>query len=440
MSPNLDQSILYRCYMDDVVTRSNGSTANSHSELGNYPGYRMFRVTTSERTPNFRRLKASQVPWHPYTYNYWNYSAPVSTYIHKAEQGTDVHISTYQCTACYLGVSDGSFPSSFEADDPTQRAISELAKAASNQKASTPVALAEAAKTASSVAKTATKLAKAIMALRSGRFGDFTGALGITASASQRARFKRRYPTRNASGDTVYRSYSSAFKRKTYETRMRDFMASTWLEYSYGWKPLLKDVYDHAEALATVLSTSSGVMRRAHGSAKTDHATKLVEDDGFKLKTTTAMSRKKVKFVVEYRIPDGAVSPAVAFGLTNPYVVPWELLPFSFVVDWFIPIGQALEALTSFDGLVFHRGSKSFVHEFERHVSFAPNGKRTLSGGVYYTVLSASPKFDEVRYYKTRSLLTSFPSYGMPRFKDPRSFAHAASAVALLQSVFLGKR
>lgn len=32
-------------------------------------------------------------------------------------------------------------------------------------------------------------------------------------------------------------------------------------------------------------------------------------------------------------------------GLTNPLSVAWELIPFSFVVDWFLPIGKYLDAL-----------------------------------------------------------------------------------------------
>jgi hypothetical protein len=41
---------------------------------------------------------------------------------------------------------------------------------------------------------------------------------------------------------------------------------------------------------------------------------------------------------------------------------------------------------------------------------------------------------------KTRDLLSGFPHQELPRFKDPTSFAHATSALALLQSVFGGSR
>jgi hypothetical protein len=33
-------------------------------------------------------------------------------------------------------------------------------------------------------------------------------------------------------------------------------------------------------------------------------------------------------------------------GLINPAVVAWELVPFSFLVDWFIPVGKFLDSWT----------------------------------------------------------------------------------------------
>lgn len=44
---------------------------------------------------------------------------------------------------------------------------------------------------------------------------------------------------------------------------------------------------------------------------------------------------------------------ATTLGLTNPAAIAWELVPFSFVVDWFIPIGNFLNSWTDFLGLRF---------------------------------------------------------------------------------------
>lgn len=42
-------------------------------------------------------------------------------------------------------------------------------------------------------------------------------------------------------------------------------------------------------------------------------------------------------------------------GLLNPALLWWELLPYSFVVDWFLPVGDVLTSLTAgigMDGVV----------------------------------------------------------------------------------------
>ena len=38
-------------------------------------------------------------------------------------------------------------------------------------------------------------------------------------------------------------------------------------------------------------------------------------------------------------------------GLVNPASVAWELIPFSFLVDWFLPVGKFLESYTDTVGM-----------------------------------------------------------------------------------------
>ncbi len=38
-----------------------------------------------------------------------------------------------------------------------------------------------------------------------------------------------------------------------------------------------------------------------------------------------------------------ALATQRSLGLTDPYSVAWDLLPFSFIADWFIPIGTYLD-------------------------------------------------------------------------------------------------
>jgi hypothetical protein len=51
-------------------------------------------------------------------------------------------------------------------------------------------------------------------------------------------------------------------------------------------------------------------------------------------------------------------------GLLNPLSLIYELTPWSFVVDWFVPIGPVLNALTAPAGLIFVSGTKSVKSSF----------------------------------------------------------------------------
>lgn len=48
---------------------------------------------------------------------------------------------------------------------------------------------------------------------------------------------------------------------------------------------------------------------------------------------------------------------ASQLGFVNPAVVAWELVPFSFVVDWFVNVGDVLSSYTDFLGFKFLESS-----------------------------------------------------------------------------------
>jgi hypothetical protein len=221
---------------------------------------------------------------------------------------------------------------------------------------------------------------------------------------------------------------------------LKQFAASSWLEYSYAWKPLVADVFDQAKNLSEFLTERSYVVRQARGSAKLRKTYLENIPTGYPV----WINRKKVEiinkvsYVVEYRIRDGGGSVGNVFGLENPLLIAWELVPFSFVADWFLPLGDFLQSLTAYQGLEFHRGSKTSHRRINISCTTSPGP------GVHSSVENSSGVGlgfgSNVGEYKTRILLTEFPRQTLPTFKDPRSFAHAASAISLIQSVFSGSR
>lgn len=120
-------------------------------------------------------------------------------------------------------------------------------------------------------------------------------------------------------------------------------VSSLWLEIQYGWRPLLQDVYESQKALAAITDK----MRRTSFSA--NHSIRFVEDTSwlpyYSVQKDITISRRIIAELNE--LPSAGRS----LSLQNPGSVVWELTPFSFVADWFIPIGTYMDVLNSIPNL-----------------------------------------------------------------------------------------
>jgi hypothetical protein len=453
-SPNINETIT------GLMTYTNRDTvtgATSSGNLGTYTIFHRDRTVVSVRTPNFRKLKPWQYPKNNYSYHWDTTSDPRWTFSTTSKPAGG-HLTTWQYSAncaafgCVMGHTAAT-----TADDPTQKAINKIIEQISLTKTNSAIALAEMNKTVAHLAHTASRIHKAITALRKGRFGDFTNALNLTVSESQRRNFysgarkafRKDWLLDSTPGGGLgaksrgtFSTFTYRRKFTTYESRLRSnvsgFLSDTWLEYSYGWKPLLKDVYDHAAASAVIMTSHQKVVRTAKARAFCERQTRTVTIPALNQVKYTwiGLSKIWVEIGVEYSIPDGAINISTAFGLQNPLEVAWELIPFSFVADWFLPVGDAIRALSAFNGLVFHAGYKTFKHERTMLSKVEGYGGFT-SGGTVWSGATGGGTATRYEYEQGRTVLTSFPTFGWPQLNDPRSWGHAASAISLLESLFL---
>jgi hypothetical protein len=122
-----------------------------------------------------------------------------------------------------------------------------------------------------------------------------------------------------------------------------------WLEGRYGWRPLIYDIRDFENALnnlssevarykervGTTRSTSDTVVTNANWSGDTIAATYFVNEE----------------ISVRGNVVMDIAPPRFKF---DPISTAWELVPFSFVVDWLIDISTWLSSL---HGLAISKGS-----------------------------------------------------------------------------------
>jgi len=66
------------------------------------------------------------------------------------------------------------------------------------------------------------------------------------------------------------------------------------------------------------------------------------------------------------------------FGLDNPFLVAWELVPLSFVADYFLPIGRVIAGMGAVSALYGAKGwSKTYMHN--RAKVMMPKGTKVLN-------------------------------------------------------------
>lgn len=116
-------------------------------------------------------------------------------------------------------------------------------------------------------------------------------------------------------------------------------IAKARLEYAYAVKPLLTDVFNATEHLAYLASRPRVKKYVAHMSRN------VPWEEVIRSGSTTTTDRGSVRVSKRLAALVTHVDEAKLLGLSDPRATAWELVPYSFVADWFIPIGNYLEAL-----------------------------------------------------------------------------------------------
>jgi hypothetical protein len=313
---------------------------------------------------------------------------------------TDVNRSGGNSNIDYATTDD--MPRSFSADPNLyNRAYSKL-KEKIGERAAVGIALAEAHQSMEMISHRLIQMVKFTSAISRGRFGDASDALGLRKKA-------------NAYGRGRLRAGSKGF-------------ANRYLEYHFGWQPLLQDIYDSAEALSSPILPHDAVIsvkgrwnsesheRTASGGIIGDHWT-----------STSTEQIIRMKCGVQVSNPNLAL--AQQLGLINPATIVWEKVPYSFVLDWFVNVADFLASYTDFAGLTLIKPHRTiftrYVLSESRRTVYPPSDgyDHETSSFISWTKTSVV----------TERILGSFPGPELTvrRWKSP-SPVRGLTAVSLL--------
>jgi hypothetical protein len=115
-----------------------------------------------------------------------------------------------------------------------------------------------------------------------------------------------------------------------------------WLEARYGWRTLYLDLKDLEEALSDLDEARSISTERA-GSTMTWTDSTISTNTSSPTWTLTTNNTVTYSLGIRGCVAAKIRIPKFQF---NPLVTGWELLRFSFVIDWFLSIGSAIGALS----------------------------------------------------------------------------------------------
>lgn len=208
-------------------------------------------------------------------------------------------------------------------------------------------------------------------------------------------------------------------------------MSNDYLAYQFGLKPLILDLIQLAETLKSLGSTGESVIIRASGKSQDTwtNANPLGNTYPRDNRQHYTISRK-VSYALEYSVSDRTTYVLSKLGLTNLPLVAWEVIPFSFVVDWLLPIGSFLESLDSETGLTFVSGTKTVVLEYL--MTGIVQGRGTQFGNINNPVYTGDFVGSRKKVQMDRTVLSSSPLNFVPTFKSPISVTHILESLALL--------
>jgi hypothetical protein len=130
---------------------------------------------------------------------------------------------------------------------------------------------------------------------------------------------------------------------------MKKSFANNWLEFHFGWEPLVHDIYDSVDVLNNPLNAFMKTSGNGSISSTFTYSVRNVGNyDRLELIKNSYSCRQGLTVDA---INNSTLHSLDQFGVLNPLSIAWELVPFSFVVDWYANVGEVLSSYSDFAGM-----------------------------------------------------------------------------------------
>lgn len=213
--------------------------------------------------------------------------------------------------------------------------------------------------------------------------------------------------------------------------------ANNWLEYQYGWKPLVQDLFEAAKEVNRVLPSMFRIVATGKDyDSRRVQVTPSRAGCGTEVRFTSGQTR--CRFDCLYQIKPTVLSQLGDFGSLNPISLAWELCPYSFVFDWMIDIGSYLRNLetAALYSQMFLRGYYTEGYKFSSTNQMSGSTYTSFSNRTDWVNLNGSLE----EHGKRRTVLSGTPIPRMPQFSAHLGWQRLVSAASLLSQHVGGKQ
>jgi hypothetical protein len=216
--------------------------------------------------------------------------------------------------------------------------------------------------------------------------------------------------------------------------------SNNWLEYRYGWTPLLSTVYGEMKRKFDHMRDKEPVMVRSATSdtyrITKENLSSLKSDDDFGFIGANYRGLRSITYnvscrsVAAFRVHNTGLANYTEIGLTNPLLVAWELVPLSFVADWFVNVSDVLEQLDAWAGktILSYSDTVRISADTNNTAIITPSSGNTINSLVY-------PTFRSRAVYVNRTMRSTPPTVALG-FQPQLSNKRVIDAVALLSQAF----
>lgn len=214
-----------------------------------------------------------------------------------------------------------------------------------------------------------------------------------------------------------------------------------WLEYVYGWRPLMLSVYETTKVLTDKALGSGITITATSRRYERENTENMVRLYGWG-STTKYPSKVRIDRSTRVRMSmniNTSLASSVASRLTSydPLVIAYELIPLSFIADWVYDIGGYLSLLEA-----AYKNQAQFQSGYQTVTNLV-----TATGKMRGTFQGPPPLtigYDVDSNYrwasKNRTVLTKYPSPRKPTLDVNLGSSRMITAAALLSLTLPNKR